>query len=537
MRAVVAAVVLLGGLGWYFFSVGQDKAEQEAQLNRWVQLIHRGDLTSLKTAASEAGQVLSEDATASGAVAAIDSRAQLLIWMLYSGADQQRYRATQSLDAARARDPIDAEVKLSEALWEVALGDPGLAVEILDAGTVPVRGDLASAVRAEAHLRAGDPEAAQRAVDGASTPLGRMWRMKVAWRAGDLETTVEQAAAVLETVPTNEVGQVMAALASARSADGLAGVEQLGALIERDPPLTARNAAIVTVELSRLMRRAGKSDQADQLLEQFLAEDEGSTALQQEYARVQRFKGLFGAAKVRADKALRAAGTDPGLLGELSAAAFFNDAPQLIRDRIRANGPEHEDTDGGQRALAVASLIEGNSYVAIEGLKKTRHIGVAGDAELWLSEAYLQVGDPAAALIEARRAVELLLASTGEGSREVATARMYEGLAIAAGGDQDAGRELMAASFVNPNRTPWGAWLYGRFHELAEDPRSAKDAYLLACHNGQDFSLSCFDLARLYDSLPASGVHARTQREAREHYLRTSPKGWHADEVRAALDR
>ncbi len=537
MRAIVAAVLLLGGLGWYFFSAGADKAEQEAQLTRWNQLIDRGDLVSLKTAATEAGQVLSEDATASGAVAAIDSRAQLLIWMLYSGAEQQRFRATQSLDAARTRDPIDAEVKLSEALWEVALGDPEVALQILDAGGVSIRGDLAAAVRAEALLRAGDPEVAMRSVDGASSPLGRMWRMKIAWRTGDLATTAGQAAAVIEQVPTNEMGRVMAALASARQGEPLAGVDALGALIEAEPPLNARNAPTVTIELSRLLRRAGKGSQADELLERYLAEDESSTALQQEYARVQRFQGLFGAAKIRADKALRSNGTDAGLLGELSAAAFFNDAPQLIRDRIRSNGPEFEDTDGGLRALSVASLIEGSSYVAIEGLKKTRHIGVAGDAELWLAEAHLQVGDPAQALIEARRAVELLLASTSEGSREVATARMYEGLAIAAGGDVDAARELMAASFTNPNRTPWGAWLYGRFHELAEDPKAAKDAYLLACHNGQDFSLSCFDLARLYDSLPASAIHKRTQQEAREHYLRTSPKGWHADEVRAALDR
>lgn len=534
---MLGAVFLLAGLGWYLFSAGQTKAKEEAQLTRWHELIARADLDSLKTAATEAGRVLSEDATASGAVAAIDSRAQLLIWILYSGADPQRFRATQVLDTARERDPADPEVLLSEALWEVALGDVDRALEILDGGGVSPRGELAEVVRAEAELRQGDLEGAREAVAGVTTPLGRAWAMKTAWRVGDVDATAAHAAAVIAAVPSNETGRRMQALASARQAEFADGIAALGVLIAAEPPLSARGAAVVTVELSRLLRRADQSDKADQLLEQFLAADEGSAALQAEYARSQRFAGHFGASRIRADKALRGRTDDPTLLAELASAVFFNDAPQMIRDRARASGDGAEASDGVVRALAIASLIEGNGYVAIEGLKKTRHIGVPGEAELWLAEAYLQTGDVPAARTEAARAAELLTASTGEGSREVATARMYEGLALAAGGEVDAGREIMAAAFVNPNRTPWGAWLFGRFHEIAEDPASAKDAYLLACHNGQDFSLSCFDLARLYDSLPASGLHRRTQQEAREHYLRTSPRGWHAEEVRASLDR
>jgi tetratricopeptide (TPR) repeat protein len=515
---VIVTILLLVGVGGYFFSAGQKRAEREAQMNRWHQLFDRADLQSLKTVAREAGMVLSEDGTASGAVAAIDARAQLLVWILYSGADAQRFRAAQ-------------------ARWEAVVGRVKRAQESLDGGGVSTRGELAEAVACEVMLRNGDLAGAKQAVAGVSTPLGRTWAIRAAWQAGDVQSTADHAQAILTEVPSNETGRVMQALAAARTAEGDGGISSLGAMIEGDPPLTARSAATVTVELTRLMRRAGQTTKADQLLESYLEEDAGSVALQQEYARVQRFQGLFGAARTRADKALRQRGDHAGLLSELAAAAFFNDAPKLVRDRVRAAGSDAEGSDGVVRARALASLIEGNTNAAIQGLTATRHVGVPGETELWLAEAYLQSGDAAKAQAEAISAVELLTSSTGAGSREVVTARMYEGLAVAAGGDLERGGHILAEAFVDPNRTPWGAWLYGRFHEVAGDPRSAKDAYLLACHNGQDFSLSCFDLARLYDSLPASAIHRRTQKEAREHYLRTSPKGWHADEVRAALDR
>ena len=164
-------------------------------------------------------------------------------------------------------------------------------------------------------------------------------------------------------------------------------------------------------------------------------------------------------------------------------------------------------------------------------------MGTPGDAELWIAEACLRVGDPECALTEARAAVKLLESATGAGSREVAIAQMVEGLALAASGEAEEGRRLLDAAFVEPNRTPWGAWLFGRFHEAVGSTAKAKDAYLLACHNGQDFALSCYDLARIYDSLEASSVHRRIQREAREHYLRTSPRGHRSQEVRDALER
>ena len=65
--------------------------------------------------------------------------------------------------------------------------------------------------------------------------------------------------------------------------------------------------------------------------------------------------------------------------------------------------------------------------------------------------------------------------------------------------------------------------------------RKAKDLYLLACHHGQDFALSCYDLSRIYQYLRLDSVERSTQRKARELYLRTAPEGVHAVEVRAAL--
>ncbi len=537
---MIGALVILGLVGFVLFSKGQKKAKRDAQLARWHQLVDRADLASLKAAATEAGTVLSEEATGTGAVAAIDSRAQLLIYLLYSGADQQRFRATQSLETARERGPFEPEVLLSQALWEAALGDPARALDILDGGGASTRGEVAEAARAEALLRSGKLDGAAQATAGVTTPLGRTWAMRVAWRAGDMDAVATHADAVVSTVSSNETGRVMQALAAARtsaSADGSAA-EPLGAMLEsEDAPLSARNAALVTVELSRQIRRAGQSDKADALLERYLEQDESSAALQLEYARVQRYQGLFGASRTRSDKALRGRADHPELLSEMAQALFFNDAPVTIRDRVNQSGDQSGTSDGVVRALAIAAIIEGNFEIAIDGLRKTRHVGVPGEAELWLAEAHLQAGQADLAKEEAAKAVALLTSSTGAGSREVTTARMYEGLAVAAMGDVDAGRELLKGAFVDPNRTPWGAWLYGRFHEVAQDPRSAKDAYLLACHNGQDFSLSCFDLARLYDSLPGNAVTRRTQKQAREHYLRSSPNGWHADEVRAALDR
>ena len=536
IQATVAAVLILSALGFWFFQTGQKKAEREARMARLESLVEQADFESLKAAAKESTSSYESDIKAPVDLLSIDVRAQLLMFVLHTGDDARRIKASESLLAGKGHDETNPSIQLSEALFEAVAGSPDKALSILDGGGVgEALPDWQAIVRAEASLRKGDLPGAASMLAGRTSSAARCWAIRVAWRQGDLTAVEQTAADVLAAVPEHRYAGVMAELAAARRTGDEAAATRLRAMLEGAAPLTALNAARVTVELSRLLRRNGSPEQADALLERMLEQDESSLSLQEEYARVQRYQGLFGAARIRADKALRARADDPGLLSELAEAAFFNDAAAMINDRTRQVPGGAKSSDGVVRAEAIAKLIEGNTALAIQGLEATRHLGMPGETALWLAEAHLRAGEPARAQEEAASAVQLLGAATGEGSREQAIARMYEGLAIAAGGDVDAGREILDAAFVEPNITPWGAWLFGRFHEVAEDDRAAKDAYLLACHNGQDFALSCYDLARIYDSLPASGLHRRTQKEAREHYLRSSPKGWHAAEVKSVL--
>lgn len=538
VKAIVAAVAVVALVGYFLFNMGREKAQAEATQARLERLLASGDLEPLKTAALEAGAILEQDASASASIASVDSRAQLLVWMLYTGVENQRFRARQSLDLALERGPVDPATLAAQALYEAICGNADVAIDVLDGGGIGGElPDWQAMARGEALLRKGDLEGAAAALGSVTTPVGRLWAIRVAWRQGDMETADRQAQAILAAVPGHASGAVAAQLVAARRQGGPEAVERLAALLEGDTPLSARDAALVTVELSRQLRRTGQIEKADQLLERYLEKDETSLELQREYARVQRFQGLFGAARIRADKALRSRPDDPELLAELAQAAFFNDSSAMIRDRVRSAPEGSEQSDGVVRALAIASLVEGNTAIALEGLLATRHIGLPGETELWLAETYLRAGQPEQARQEAARAAELLIPATGEGSREVAMARMYEGLAMAMSGEIEPGRELLDRAFVDPNMTPWGAWVFARFHESAQDQVSAKNAYLLACHNGQDFALSCLDLGRIYDALLGSAVHRRTQQEAREHYLRTSPKGWHASDVRNALGK
>lgn len=549
IQATSLAVVALLVIGGWFFWTGSKKAAAEAQSARLEGLLARADMESLQTAAKEATAAYDATPTAPVSLLSVDVRAQLLLYALYTGDDARRGKGKDSLRTGTDRAAQDPSVLLAKAVYEAIAGGPDAAIEILDGGALGNdRADWQAIARAEAMLRKGDLEGAASALQGLGSPVARTWAMRVAWRRGDVEAAETAARAILAQVPEHRYAQVMADLAGARRSPDEATLQRLGALLETGEPLPALGAALVTIELSRLIRRSGDVQRADALLEQFLAADEGSMPLQEEYARVQRFQGLFGAARIRADKALRARPDDPGLLAELAEAAFFDDAAEMIKDRVGQVPAGAEDSDGAVRARAVGALVEGNPFVAADGFRATRHVGMPGEAELWLAEALLRSDDPEGARQEATRAVELLLAASGEGTREVAVARMYEGLAMATQAARSdvpeereagiqAGLAIMEAAFVKPNQTPWGAWLFGRFHEISGNPAGAKDAYLLACHNGQDFALACYDLARIYDSLPASGIFSRTQKEARESYLRTSPHGWHAQEVRGALGR
>jgi hypothetical protein len=536
-RALLLALLVLGGAAGFFWKQGQEAARVDGVVARGEAAIASADFGSLKDASREAGQELSTNSRAPATVLAVDARAELLIHVLYTGVRSQRQRAEEMLGIAEERDAQHPAVRLTRAMFEASVGDPQRALSGLQGQDVPaVLADQAAAAKAEALVRSGDLPGALTALEGVTTGIGHTWAARVAWRAGDLERAGTEAVAALAVSPKNEAAGILAELVRARRAEPEQAEAALRQLASGPAPLSALHAADVAVELSRVLRRAGKVDQADELLESSAEADENSPVLRAELSRVKRFQGSFGAAATLADKGLRTQGDDPELLAEFAAAVYFNDGAEAIEDRARRVPAGSEDSAGVRRANAMAALVRGSGGQAVAGLEATRQLGVPGETDLWLAEAWMRSGEPGNALAAARRAEELLTESMGPTSREVAVARMYEALALAASGTPEEAGPLLELAWTEQNQNPWTAWVYGRYHLAVENRADARTALLLACHRGQDFALSCLDAADVYES--ASGGRSRaTLKELRRHYLRTAPKGWHASEVRAALDR
>jgi hypothetical protein len=537
MRVLAFAVLLLAAVGGFFWKQGQERARIDAIVAEGEAAIARADFPSLKATVQSAGAELATNSRAPATVLAVDARAQILIHVLYTGVQAQRQRAVEMLEIAEERDKSHPAVRLTRALIEASVGNAQEALSGLEGQSFPaVLADQVAAARAEALLRTGDLEGALAAVDSVSTGVGHSWAARVAWQAGYMDKTEASASAALLASPNNDAAKVLLALANARKASPEEAEAQLRALATRPDPLSALHAAELAVELSRVLRRAGKVKQADELLEGAAEADENSVALRAELSRVKRFQGSFGAARTLADKGLRTNPDDPELLAELAQAAFFNDGARTIEDRATRVPKGSEDSAGVRRANALAALVRGNGAQAIAGLDATRQLGTPGETDLWLTEAWLRAGNPQKAVLSARRAGELLTGSMGAESREVAVARMYEALALAASGTPEEAEPLLKAAWTPQNQTPWTAWVYGRFHTIVDAEADARTALLLACHKGQDFALSCLDAADVYQS--ASGDRSQsTLRELRRHYLRTSPKGFHAEAIRADLDR
>lgn len=533
LQAVLGAVVVLGLISGVFWKQGQEKARVDGLLARGEAGLASGDFDDLKAAMRSANLELSQDDRADATVLALDARAELFIHVLYTGVYSQRQRAQEMLEIALERDPSHPAVRLTQALVAACVGNPQEALSTLQSSAFPpVLSDQVAVARAEALMRTGDLEGALAAIERPSTPLGYTWAARIAWQAGDLS----RVGAAASAAPDSTAARILGKLAAARKAAPDEAEAQLRALAAGGEPLSALHAAEVAVELSRVLRRADKVDQADELLATAHEEDESSVVLRTELARVKRFQGSFGAARTLADKGLRTNTDDPELLAELAQAAFFNDGAATIEDRAKRVPRGSEGTAGVRRANALAALVRGNSAQAIAGLEATRQLGTPGETDLWLAEAWLRADNPNKALAAARRARELLTASMGASSREVAVAQMYEGLSLAASGAREEAAPVLAGAWTEQNQTPWTAWVYGRYHLSVDDRANARTALLLACHKGQDFARSCLDAAVVYEGA-AGGRSQATLKELRRHYLRTAPKGWNADAIRAALDR
>jgi len=534
--AVGVAVTLLVVLGVLFARLSQQRSDAEQLFVVTGQAVLSGDYVPMRDSVKTLGQQLAADDRAPGSLLALDVRAELAVSLLYTGSLRQRERAVQLLALAKQRAPQDPEVWITEAFVEASLGDPAIASELLRgpqlSGRFPQWERIA---QAEADRRRGVAVDAQALAAGATTGLLRVWALRIAWAQGDVEAVGSLSALVLSDSPGNTYASTLSLLAAARlDGDGEA-TDRLSALLSSGAQIPAVLGSLAAIDLTRLMRRQGDGAAAGALLLDLAEQDPESLVLQAELARSERFLSHFGVAFDRADKALRASPADGDLLAEMSAALFFRDSAEKIESRLRSIPDAQQNTGGVRRARALAALLRGDPGAAIEGLSSTRHLGQPGDAELWLAEAHLQADNAEEALREARRARELLVLAYGAPSHATVIADLYVGLSLQGLGQTRPARAVMESAYVRPYQTPWAAWLYGRFLENEGAARKAKDLYLLACHHGQDFALSCYSLSRIYQSLRLDAVERSTQRKARELYLRTSPSGVHAVEVRAAL--
>jgi hypothetical protein len=530
-------VVVLGGGGWLYAHFSAQRATAELVLSSEAKLL-RGDFGSLNAAAKEILQVIADDERAPGHLLVLDAQAELLLYSLYTDQYSQLAHARELIETAEQRAPDEPRTLVGRALAEAIAGSPDLAIAAADAGFEGIEPSWGRIVRAQAEHRKGRfPEAAA-ALDGCKAPLCMAWAARSAWLAGDVEGAAAAASKLSTGAPGHEVARAIIGLATARRSTDAEATSELRALLEQGEPLPSPLSALVSVDLARLLSRTSGPKRAEKFLTAALTADEASPILAAEFARMRRFQGSFGAAKIRADKALRSRSAEPTLLGEMAAAAFFNDDSTFIRDRVSRVPKGAEESDGVKRALAFADLVDGSPGNALPALLSTRHLAAPGETDLWVAWTKLKLRDFEGAAAAATAAREAFAANMGEGTPEVASAALLEAQALILGGVEggaEAAQELLDSHYADAGITPWTAWLYGQVHEARENPRGAKDAYLLACHNGQDFALSCLDLARIYDVLSPDALGRRTQKEARRHYLRTAPKGRHAGEIRAML--
>jgi len=537
LLATGVAALFLVLIGFLFSHIASERASEEEFFRVQEAALQSGEYAAMSSAVQALGERLEGDDRAPAALLALDARAELVFALLFSGSTAQRAQALRLLARAQALDPTQLEVRLTEALAEASIADPERAITLLEDGSLQARYPLwARLIRAEADLRRGmEPKPDELVAIQPGGLLG-VWGLRIAWAQGNADLVGSLAARVLADAPGNVFAETLILLASSRAEDHSGALERLRGLFDSAAALPPALGSLVAVDLARLMRKQGESEAAQLMLLDLADQIPDSDLLQVELARAERFQSHFGAAFDRADKALRDNPAAPRLLTEMSAALFFRDSAEKISSRLRLVPESQKKTDGVRRASAMMSLLQGNYVDAVEALSATRHLGMPGDTEIWLAEALLGAGRPDEALIEAKRAREEFVRLEGPRSHPATIAALYEGLALQALGQSRSAKKLMESTYVRPFQTPWAAWLYGRYLEEKGKNRAAKDLFLLACHHGQDFALSCYHLSQIYQSLRLDEVERSTQRKACELYLRNAPKGVHAEQARKTLE-
>jgi len=530
--AVLAVIVAVLGSRWASTRQAQTEAE------RIEVLLLRAEPASVAEAITATSVLVASDRGRSAAFLGLELRANLLYYGLYSGSSRLKRKAADRREDSRLRAPEGVDHALSDAVWHALVGVPTEALKILNSGAA---GDAHPAwqrlARAEAALRTGEAVKAESLLASGAEPLSLAWRLRSAWAGGDLEGSERLSAQLLEAQPAHLMAEVVATLAASRadSAEGESAA-LLAPLLESAQSMPNRLTAWVVVEHARVTMRGAADEEsrsrAAELLDSARQADDPAAELVLEAAWLRLVNGRFGAARTLADKGLREQPDESSLLALYSAACLLNDSSEQISTLLRDLPVDSSLSAGPIQARALAALVRGEAADAVAGLRKTVHLGVPGQSRLFLVDALIQAGELEEARQQAGVARATLAAVYGAHSREAALGAAYEGLALAALGDHDAASTSYEMVLSGHNKTPWTAWLYGRTLQYAGEAAAAKDAFLLACHNGQDFARACWDLAEIYGVLEMDAVQRRTQSEAKRHYLRTSPKGWRADQLR-----
>jgi len=535
--AVVVAALLVAVVVSRFLAASGAAAEAD----RIELLLLRAEPSGVAEAITASSALVAADRGRNASFLGLELRANLLYYSLYSGSSRLKRKATERLADARLRDPDSAEFVLAEALWHALVGSPAEAISLLDSGSAGIEQQVWQAVaRSEAARRTGGSDQSAQMLAAAEPPLALAWRLRDAWVDGRIDVASELADELLAVLPDHAMASTVATLVnSRRQVDEQAGTELLAPLLEAAQSMPNRLTAWIVVEQARLVMRNSRSAEArgraQGLLDAAREADDPAPELIQEAAWLRMVNGSFGAARTLANKGLREQPDEPSLIALVAIAETFNDSSAQIADLLRSLPEESKNSAAAIQARALAALVRGEWTEAVEGLAATAHLGIPGQSRLFVVEALISAGRAKEAREQARLARERLAAVYGAASRDAALGVAYEGLALAALGEHEAARAEYEKILVGQNKTPWLAWLWGRTLQYAGETAAAKDALLLACHNGQDFARACWDLAEIYDLLRLDAVQRRTQSEAKRHYLRTSPKGWHAEQVRSAL--
>lgn len=510
-----------------------------AEVDRIEVLLLRAEPGTVEEAVTAASALVAEDRGKSVAFLGLEVRTNLLYYGLYSGSSRLKRKAAERLEDARLRAPNSSEYALAHAVWHGLVGNPGRALEILDSGAAGNEHAVwQRLVRSEAALRMGDVEKAGALLADGVSPLLLSWDLRSAWAGGDMEQAGRLSEQLQAAQPEHLMAATVDVLMESRGKSDEEGAALLAPLLEAAQSMPNRLTAWVVVEQARLALRSGGDPQsrnrALELLDSARQADDPAPELILEAGWLRLVNGSFGAARTLADKGLREQPDEPSLLALYASAALLNDSSEQILELLSGLPEDSAGSAGQIQAHALASLVRGDAEDAVDGLEKTVHLGAPGQSRLFSADALLAAGRPKKAREQAAIARARLIAVYGENSREAALGAAYEGLALAAMGDQQGALEAYKLVLAGQNKTPWTAWLYGRTLQYGQETAAAKDAFLLACHNGQDFARACWDLTQIYEELKLDVVQRRTQSEAKRHYLRTSPKGWRAQSLREA---